>query len=128
MPTPETWTRTRALSSEIDAAFEAYRDEGSEGEDRLYKAFRAQAENVVWYKLQSSDAAIAHDIAADAMRALKGFKGQSRLSTWFFRIAQNMAKDALKAKIKARERFVHIDPEHPDGLTQARPARSEVEE
>src|SRR5271155_2504509 len=105
MPAPdrETETYTQRLSREIDAACEDYRAGEPEGEERLYQALKTQAANVVWYKLESSDQALAHDMSTRAMLAVERFRGKSRLSTWFYRIAQNEAKDALRTKIENRE-------------------------
>ena len=111
LPDFETGTHTQGLSRDIDAAYEDYRAGEPEGEDRLYQAFKAQAANVLWHRLESPDQALAHDISTKAMLAVKSFRGESLLSTWFYRIAQNEAKDALRTKIENRKRLVPIDVE-----------------
>lgn len=47
--------------------------------------------------------------------ALVGFRGQSKLSTWFYRLAVNEVNRALKDRIVHRERFEPLVTREPDG-------------
>jgi RNA polymerase sigma factor (sigma-70 family) len=103
-------TYTQELSRAIDAAYELYRAGEPNGDKKLYDAFRKQARNVIWWKLLREDQALAHDVALRAFMALSKFRGKSRPSTWFYRIAKNEANRALEQDIEKRNRQVVIDP------------------
>jgi RNA polymerase sigma factor (sigma-70 family) len=92
-------SHTRKLSREIDTAYQAYLHDEP---DALYRAFRSQARNRIWWHLLGHDPALEHDIATRAMRALPRFRAKSRVSTWFFRIAENEIKRALRELIEER--------------------------
>ena len=101
-------TRTQRLSRTIDAVYEGYRPGEPDAETRLYEAFRAQARNVVWLTLNREDKALAQDIASRALMALDTFRGDCKISTWFFRIAINEGKRALKSHITNRNRLLPL--------------------
>jgi RNA polymerase sigma factor (sigma-70 family) len=101
---------TQRLSREIDAANEVYKPGDPESEGRLHHAFRVQARNVASYHdVSRFEPSLANDIASRAMLALPKFRGRSRLSSWFYRIAQNEMKRALRGLIQKRKRDVSID-------------------
>jgi RNA polymerase sigma factor (sigma-70 family) len=101
---------TQRLSREIDAANEALMHGDPESEDRLHRAFSAQARNVAAYHdLARFEMSLADDIASRAMLALPKFRGRSRLSSWFYRIAQNELNRALRGLIQKRKRDISID-------------------
>jgi RNA polymerase sigma factor (sigma-70 family) len=101
---------TQRLSREIDAAYEAYKAAEPESEDRPHRAFTAQARNVAaFHDLARFEVSLANDIASRAMLALPKFRGRSRLSSWFYCIAQNELNRALRALIEKRKRDVSID-------------------
>jgi RNA polymerase sigma-70 factor (ECF subfamily) len=102
-------SHTQELSRAIDAAYSDYKPGEPDGEGRLYEALLAQAHNVVFYRLQRRDDHLARDIARRAMVALKGFRGESKLSTWFYKIAQNETYRTLREVIEERESSVSID-------------------
>lgn len=105
-------TYTRRLSRAIDLAYEAYTPGDPECEDRLYGAFRAQSRNVAAYHgLSWTELFLADDIATRAMLALPTFRGESRVSSWFYGIAQNEIRRALRTLIHNRTRHVSIDVE-----------------
>lgn len=119
----ETDTHTRQLSREIDAAYEARKiGEPDPGNDtRLYRAFLAQARNVVSYHfsgLQAPD--VARDIATRAMLALDEFRGESAVSTWFWTVAQNEVRRALRRHIVERERMLPLTTFDGDGEERER--------
>jgi RNA polymerase sigma factor (sigma-70 family) len=107
---PDKDTHTVQLSRKIDAAYKAYKVAGPNSEARLYEAFRAQAHNVIWWKIKLENPALEHDIAGRAFMALDKFRGACKVSTWFYRLAQNEANRALKQYIEKRNREVPIDP------------------
>jgi RNA polymerase sigma-70 factor, ECF subfamily len=100
---------TQRLSREIDAAYEAYKADEPDSEERLLEAFRVQARNVIVYRLQSDDPTLEYQISHRAILALKKFRGESKLSTWFYHMAQNETKRELRRRIRDRERHVPID-------------------
>jgi DNA-directed RNA polymerase specialized sigma24 family protein len=102
-------TYTQGLSREVDAAYEAYRAGELNGDVRLYRAFRAQARNVIWWGLNHEDEGLAHDTACRAFMAIDTFRRKCRVSTWSHRIAKNETSRALKEHIEALNR-VPIDP------------------
>jgi DNA-directed RNA polymerase specialized sigma24 family protein len=99
---------TQRLSKKIDAAFVAYTPDDDESATRLYKAFRAQARNVIANHPGLTENELAHDIAQRGMMGLKGFRGESRVSTWFYIIAQREVDRALRAHIETRATMVPI--------------------
>jgi RNA polymerase sigma-70 factor, ECF subfamily len=121
---------TRQLSQEIDAAYEAYAAQLPYSEIRLYRTLRAQSRNVVWSRLGAPDAPLEHDIATRAIQALKEFRGESRVSTWFYALAQHEANRALRKLIQKRELEVPIEIDEDDGEPKialpASPANSDA--
>jgi RNA polymerase sigma factor (sigma-70 family) len=103
-------TYTQRLSRSIDEAYDRYQASRPEGESRLYRAFNAQAANITsWWGLWG-DEALPHDITVRAMSKLWQFRGESRVSTWFFRIARNEAHRAWSRRSDDQSRFAPIDP------------------
>jgi DNA-directed RNA polymerase specialized sigma24 family protein len=103
-------TYTQRLSRSIDEAYGTYQASRPEGESRLYRAFNAQATNVIsWWGLWG-DKALAHDITVRAMSKLGQFRGESRVSTWFFRIARRETHRAWSRRNDDRSRFVPLEP------------------
>ncbi len=102
-------TYTVRLSREIDAAYAAPKI-GEPGNDtRLYRAFLAQAQNIVAHHFRErSMPDVARDIATRAMMAVDEFRGESAVSTWFWTIAQNEVKRALRRHIVERKRLVPL--------------------
>jgi RNA polymerase sigma factor (sigma-70 family) len=107
-------SHTRQLALAIDTAYAADQLGEPNSERQLYGALLAQASNVVDYRLRQVDIFVhlAHDITHRAMAALTDFREDSKLSTWFYRVAQNEVNRALKAHRKARDTSHSID--HPD--------------
>ncbi len=108
-------SHTQGLSRSIDKAYADFKPGDVEGERRLYEAFLAQAKNVVAYKLRRWDTHLARDIATRALLNLSTFAQKSRLSTWFYRIAQNEAAGRLKNDNKDRKHSLAIDGTNHDG-------------
>jgi DNA-directed RNA polymerase specialized sigma24 family protein len=103
-------TYTQRLSRSIDEAYGTYQASGPEGESRLYRAFNAQAANVIsWWGLWG-DKVLAHDITVRAMSKLGQFRGESRVSTWFFRIARRETHRAWSRRNDDLSRFVPLEP------------------
>lgn len=122
---------TQRLSREIDAAYEAYRPGEPEADTRLYEAFREQARNVIWQRLTLRVEPLEHDISSRAIIALKQFRGESRLSTWFYALAQNEVTEALSHRIEDRERLVPLDAgkdenEKPEIQLEAKPTNQDA--
>jgi RNA polymerase sigma-70 factor (ECF subfamily) len=72
------------------------------------------------------DRALAEDVTQEAFlrafRFIKGFRGDSKFTSWLFRIARNCAMDAIKA------RKVHFEKEQPPPLGPTDPqARVELQ-
>ncbi len=102
-------TYTQALSHEIDAAYEAYTAGEPQSSERLYIALKAQASNILCHRLGRSDEHLERQITHRAMLALESFGGKSKLSTWFYTIAQNEAHRELRSEITSRNRYVFLD-------------------
>ena len=108
-------TYTQQLSRNIDAAYEGYSIGAPDGEEVLYRAFRAQAANVVQYHPGADRGNLVNDIAGRAMMSLRSFRGESALSTWFWTLAQNEVKRALRQLVENRNRLVPLETgEDPD--------------
>ncbi len=72
--------------------------------------------------LMTRDEIEAEDIVQETFirvfKYIKGFKGDSSLYTWIYRIAQNVLKDRLKLGIiELPYEDYHIDPDNPEDLT-----------
>jgi DNA-directed RNA polymerase specialized sigma24 family protein len=106
-------THTQRLSGRIDEAYEAYRADNLAGSADLYEALKAQARNVVWFKLPELGIIrvqeLAHDIVTRAFLTAGQFRGKSKFSTWFYRLAQNEVSRALSQHITERNTLVSID-------------------
>jgi len=107
-------TYTQRLSDRIDEEYQALKAGDPDGSARLYEALRAQAWNVVGFRLQRSDNALAHDIATRAFEKVGQFQGKSQFSTWFYRLAQNEVNRALREQITDRRRLIPIDTNSDD--------------
>jgi DNA-directed RNA polymerase specialized sigma24 family protein len=103
-------TYTQRLSRSIDEAYDRYQASRPEGESHLYRAFNAQAANITsWWGLWG-DEALPHDITVRAMSKLWQFRGESRVSTWFFRIARRETHRAWSRRNDDLSRFVPLEP------------------
>jgi RNA polymerase sigma factor (sigma-70 family) len=102
---------TQELSRAIDVAHAQYRSGQVDCEDVLYNALLAQANNVVSYRLQQRDSHLARDITRRAIMALAEFRDDSKISTWFYRIAQNELNRALRNHIEDRKTLLPFDVE-----------------
>lgn len=106
---------TQRLSRGIDTAYERYKPDDPSTHEALHAAFRAQARNVIYYRLGKYDDVLEYDIASRAMVALPSFRGGSKLSTWFRTIAQNEGYRALERVIEGRNRYAQITEDEDDG-------------
>ena len=62
---------------------------------------------------QSDAEDIAQDVCIGLARKLKSFKGDSRFTTWLYRVAVNSCKDALRRQAsatKAQEAYAELEP------------------
>jgi RNA polymerase sigma-70 factor (ECF subfamily) len=129
MPLPnEDRTYTQRLSAAIDEAYQRYALGEPDAESNLYKAFQAQARNVAihrldWDRFEEFD----RDVVHRAMIKLKGFRGQSKPSTWFFRVAVNEANRALRNHITDRERWQPLTITDEDGEERERQEMARVD-
>lgn len=82
---------TARLSEEIDAAYEAYEAKEPDADTRLYSALLPQAKNIAFFRLGYRDDDVAHELVNRALGALSGFRGKSKFSTWFYKLAKNAA-------------------------------------
>ena len=75
--------------------------------EKVYEEFHPR---ILRYLSRMAGEASAEDIAQEAFlkinRGLPGFKGESRLSTWVYRIATNAALDRIRAPPAGRD----VDP------------------
>lgn len=72
--------------------------------------------------LMTRDEKEAEDIVQETFirvfKYIKGFKGDSSLYTWIYRISQNVLKDRMKLKvIEIPYEDYHMDPDNPEDLT-----------
>jgi RNA polymerase sigma-70 factor, ECF subfamily len=70
--------------------------------------YRGEFRRVFGYLLAlTGDAAVAEDLAQEtflrAFDRLSGFRFESRLTTWLYRIARNLAVDALRSRSRMRD-------------------------
>jgi DNA-directed RNA polymerase specialized sigma24 family protein len=120
-------TYTQKLSRRIDAAYDAYKARENNSEELLYGALLAQANNIVRFRLRSDpyDRTLGCDIARRAMMSLKDFLGKSKVSTWFYQIAQREVNRSLRELIETRNNTVTLNascPSSPDAETADPPA------
>jgi RNA polymerase sigma-70 factor (ECF subfamily) len=117
-------TMPQTAELERDARFAAF-----------VEAHRAQAVSTAW-RLMGGDAAAAEDVAQDAFiaahRALPSFRGDAKLSTWFYRIlvrqaARQRRKQAVRSKVAwlwGQDADAHTETIHGDHSLQKRIARA----
>ena len=72
--------------------------------------------------LMTKDEGIAEDIVQETFirvfKYIKGFKGDSSLYTWIYRISQNVLKDRMKSKLtEIPYEDYHMDKDNPEDLT-----------
>jgi RNA polymerase sigma-70 factor (ECF subfamily) len=72
--------------------------------------------------LMTKDEKLAEDIVQESFirvfKYIKGFKGDSSLYTWIYRISQNVLKDKMKSKvIEVAYEDYYMDPDNPEDLT-----------
>lgn len=72
--------------------------------------------------LMIRDEKLAEDIVQETFirvfKYVKGFKGDSSLYTWIYRISQNILKDKMKSKfMESPYEDYHMDPDNPEDLT-----------
>jgi len=79
----------------------------------LVARHRDRAVRLAW-RLVGGDQAAAEDVTQDALvrayRGLRGFRGDARIDTWFYRIVVRQAHSYRRWR-RVRERFGRIDPE-----------------
>jgi RNA polymerase sigma factor (sigma-70 family) len=92
--------------SDADHAYHAYKSGNSAP---LYQAFVAQARIAVWKNIGPADPTLCHQIAERGLLAVGKFRGDSRVSTWFYKIAENECKRELRRLTTIRKRDVALD-------------------
>ena len=66
---------------------------------KIYEEFQPKIVHHLYRLLGNQDAEdVAQEVFAKVSRGLKSFKGQSKLSTWIYRIATNTAIDKLRSE------------------------------
>lgn len=92
-------------------------------EDAYYKLINTYGNQLLrTCFLMTKDEREAEDIVQDTFirvfKYIKGFKGDSSLYTWIYRISQNVIKDRMKSReIESPYEDYHIDPDNPEDLT-----------
>lgn len=72
--------------------------------------------------LMTKDEKLAEDVVQETFirvfKYIKGFKGDSSLYTWVYRISQNVLKDNMKSNVSELSyEDYYIDPDNPEDLT-----------
>ena len=117
---------TARLSDEIDAVYEAYKKAEPDAEGRLYSALLVQARNIVFFRLQYHDEDVALEIVYRTLAALSKFRGKSKFSTWFYRLAKNEGYRALDTHIRKRKPEVHLSADPLGEASDEEPAAKPV--
>jgi hypothetical protein len=76
---------TEKPESEAEKAFRAYK---SGNPEPVYQVFLAQARIAIWKNIRVADPTLCHQIAEKGVHGLSKFRGDSKVSTWFYRIAE----------------------------------------
>jgi RNA polymerase sigma factor (sigma-70 family) len=73
---------------------------------QLFEAHQDRIYNTILYMIQSAEEAkdLTQEVFVDVFLSIENFKGQSKLSTWIYRIAINKALNHQRFK-KAKKRF-----------------------
>lgn len=66
-----------------------------------------------WLGDYDEAAEVAQDVFLSAYRSINRFRGESRFSTWLYRIAVNQAKNRRKSLITSRQRMVPLEVANP---------------
>ncbi|HPT85483.1 MAG TPA: sigma-70 family RNA polymerase sigma factor [Bacillota bacterium] len=66
----------------------------------LVERYRGMVYNLAYHSLRNADDAFdaAQDVFVKAYRSLSKFRGDSKFSTWIYRIAQNTVRDYIRAR------------------------------
>lgn len=77
--------------------------------DEIYQKYKDVVYNLALQYVQNQEDAqeIAQDVFVAIYQSMNGFKGQSTVSTWVYRITINRALDFLRAK-KRKKRFAFL--------------------
>lgn len=87
----------------VDAAYEALKRGDDGAEARLYDVLKRNSKYIVIHHGGVDlDRDLAHDIATRVIEKLSTFKGRSKFSTWFYRVATNECMDALSDYIEQK--------------------------
>jgi RNA polymerase sigma factor (sigma-70 family) len=97
-------------AGETDRAFFTYK--GGDPEP-LYRAFVAQARIAIWKHLGAGDPTLCHQIAERGLLTVGKFRGDSKISTWFYKIAENECKRELRRLGVVRKRAVQLESIQP---------------
>jgi RNA polymerase sigma factor (sigma-70 family) len=91
---------------------------GKPGADTaLHRRFRALADHILRYRFwpDEPDPSLEFEIAEKALLKLDQFRGDSRISTWVYRIAQNEATDELNKRNREQDRRSLLEQPRADG-------------
>ncbi len=87
------------------ATEEAYQVYKAGDSTALYRrAFLNQARASIWKNLGHYDPTLCHQIAQRGLLKVKSFRGESKVSTWFYRLAENECKRELRRLGTIRKR------------------------
>ncbi len=113
-------SHTARLSRDIDDAYAAYKADDPDREGALYMSLRAQAKNIVWHHPPLEASVLVNDIVHRAMVGLKTFRGDSKVSTWFWTLAHHEVDRALRDLIQRRKRFESLTSDDKESETSQR--------
>jgi RNA polymerase sigma factor (sigma-70 family) len=114
---------TENPKSDADNAYQAYKDGNPEP---LYRAFVAQARIAIWKNLGAMDPTLCHQIAERGLLAVGKFRGGSKISTWFYKIAENECKRELRRQITTRNRYPDLESIKPGSKDSKKLGRDAV--
>lgn len=87
----------------------------------VYTTFHAKIRGYLCHMLEESDAEeLTQDVFAKIAKALEGFRGDAKLSTWVYRIATNAALDRIRsASFKQQRREDAQDASHGPDMVES---------
>ena len=75
---------------------------------RLVKALRTHASKIIWLKLHLYDPSLTNAAVFRALHNISTFRGDSKFSSWFHRVATNVVNDEMR-ELQVRKGEVPLD-------------------
>jgi RNA polymerase sigma-70 factor (ECF subfamily) len=108
----------KSSSVDVDTPYAEYMAGGTRAEERLYGALKRLAAIIIYEFYGRVDEDLVQEIVTKAFGKLDSFRGESKFSTWFFSLAKNECRMALR-RIRIERKIVSITTNYEEEGTGA---------